>query len=128
MFERRPYFVFGDLLCNSAAGAIVAVVVTSLVAGDWPSLVGMLVGMVVGSLIATLLSVAGSAIFGALEVMLPMMTTGMVVGMLSGMTRASRATPLPEAALGGALVGLAVLVGTYFLNAYVRSQGDLWTS
>ena len=130
MVERRPYFVIGDLVSNALAGAVVAVLVTrveSLISG-WPVLAGMLIGMVMGQLVAMLLSMVASTFLGAHEVMLPMMTTGMVVGMLAGMSAVEGGLPPEAAAARGALVGLAVLVGTYVLNSYVRSKGDVWTS
>jgi hypothetical protein len=127
MFERRPYFVIGDLICNALAGAVVGTTVVWLVDVGWSPALGMFAGMVVGSFIAMLLAMAGSTLWGALEVMLPMMSTGMVVGMLAGMSAASRTMTTTTVSIGGALVGVAVLVGTYSLNAYVRSRGDVWT-
>lgn len=130
MFEQRPYFVVGDLVCNATTGAVVAVVVVNLGVPleGWPSLAGMLAGMVAGHVVATVLSMLASTLFGAFEVMLPMMTTGMVVGMLAGMSAAEGGMTTGSASARGALVGLAVLVGTYVLNAYIRSSGDVWTS
>ena len=127
MFERRPYFVIGDLVCNALAGAVVGITAVWLVDVGWAPALGMFAGMVVGSFIAMLLALAGSTLWGALEVMLPMMSTGMVVGMLAGMSAASRTMTTTMVSIGGALVGVAVLVGTYSLNAYVRSRGDVWT-
>jgi hypothetical protein len=127
VFERRPFFVIGDLVCNALAGAVVAMSVVRLVDGGWPMPVGMLVGMVAGSLLALLLAMGVSTVLGALEVMLPMMTTGMVVGMLAGMGPATGIMTTGAAATNGTLVGVVVLVGTYILNAYVRSRGDVWT-
>lgn len=128
MFERRPYFVIGDIVCNGIAGAVVATTIVRLVDVSWPMPLGMFVGMVGGSLIALILALAASPLFGAFEVMLPMMTTGMVIGMLAGMGQVSGGLTPGTAAVNGALGGGVVLVGTYILNTYVRSRGDVWTS
>ena len=81
MFEQRPYFVIGDLVSNSAAGAVVALTLATMVGEAWLMPVAVIVGMVIGSLMATLLSFVAAALFGAMEVMIPMMMTGMMTGM-----------------------------------------------
>jgi hypothetical protein len=121
--EKRPYFLIGDLLTNSLTGAVVALACTSLFSEAWPHVLAMVAGMFVGSAVGMLLATLASVALGAFEVMLPVMTTGMLVGMLS----ATSAAELTEAAAGGALVGVGVLVLTYLLNARIHRQGGTWT-
>ncbi len=121
--EKRPYFLIGDLLTNGVAGAVVALICTSVFSEAWPHSLAMVAGMFVGSTVGMLLAMLASVALGAFEVMLPVMTTGMLVGMLS----ATSAAALTEAAAGGALVGVGVLVLTYLLNARIHRQGGTWT-
>ena len=121
--ERRPYFIIGDLLTNAVAGAVVALICTAVFGPAWPLAVAMVAGMFVGSVVGMILAALASVAFGAFEVMLPVMTTGMLVGMLA----APRAVPSPDAAAGGALVGVGVLAVTYLLNARIHRQGGTWT-
>lgn len=127
MFEKRPYFVIGDLVCNAGAGALVAAAIVAVGAepGGWPTPVRMAGGMALGGLAAMLLSTGASMLFGALEVTLPMMVTGMATGMLAGMGAAG--TTPGRAAAAGALVGVAVVAATYALNARLRARGGTWT-
>ena len=49
MFERRMYFIFGDLLSTMVAGITVCLVTTAVVTTAWPMLLAMSV-TVFGSL------------------------------------------------------------------------------
>ena len=91
MFEKRPYFVIGDLAVERGRRRGRRRGGTALLVGDgWPVLMqAWLAGMVLGGLVATILSAAASLLFGALEIMLPVMTTGMAAGMLVGMRAAA---------------------------------------
>lgn len=126
MFEKRPYFVIGDLVSNAGAGAVVGSTIALVVGDGWPVPAGMAAGMALGGLVATILSAAASLLFGALEIMLPVMTTGMAAGMLVGMRAAAGSAAAPAAT--GALTGVAVLAATYILNAHLRARGTRWTS
>ena len=83
--ERRPYFLFGDLVSNVGVGALVGLTVASFVGETWSPVLGMVVGMLVGGALALPAALVLSVPFGAMEVMLPVMTTGMVSGMAVGM-------------------------------------------
>ena len=45
MFEQRPYFVFGDVVSNAAAGALASVTMAAVVDVGWVMPVAMGVGM-----------------------------------------------------------------------------------
>ena len=128
MFERRPYFVFGDVVSNVAAGILVGITVAKMVNEGWPMPIAMAAGMLVGEGVALPVAMMASTLFGAFEVMLPVMTTGMVTGMLMGMTASTRVIATNAAVRNGALVGVVVLVVTYVVNSHIRSKGDVWTS
>jgi len=120
--ERRLYFLVGDLLSNVGVGALVGLVVVSLVAETWPPVLGMVAGMLVGDLVALPAAVALSVPFGAMEIMLPVMTTGMVSGMAVGMLAAMGVVQTGQSAAVGAIAGLLVLAATYGLNAHLRAR------
>ena len=126
--ERRPYFVFGDVLSCAVIGAIAALAATASVAEWWSMIVGMLVGMTVGMVVALL---AGFALFvglfGAMEVMLPTMLTGMLAGMAFGMVETMRPLGSGAEAGVGALIGCAVLALTYLANARLSGRATVWT-
>ncbi len=127
--ERRPYFVFGDVLACAVIGAIVALTATAGVAEWWSMIVGMLVGMTVGMVVALLVGfVLFFWLFGAMEVMVPTMLTGMLVGMAFGMVETMRPLSSGAEAAVGALIGCAVLALTYLANARLSGKATLWTS
>ena len=121
--EKRPYFLIGDVLSNAIVGAVVALICVSAFSDAWHPGLAMVAGMGVGSAVGMLLVMLVSVAFGAFEVMLPVMTTGMLVGMLSATSTAA----VRDAAAGGSLVGVGVLVLTYLLNARLQRQGGTWT-
>ncbi len=127
--ERRPYFVFGDVLACAVIGAIAALAATAGVAEWWSMIVGMLVGMTVGMVVALLVGFAFFFwLFGAMEVMVPTMLTGMLVGMAFGMVETMRPLGSGAEAAVGALIGCAVLALTYLANARLSGKATLWTS
>ena len=126
--ERRPYFVFGDVLSCAVIGAIAALAATASVAEWWNMIVGMLVGMTVGMVVALLVGFAlFVGLFGAMEVMLPTMLTGMLAGMAFGMVETMRPLGSGAEAGVGALIGCAVLALTYLANARLSGRATVWT-
>ena len=128
MFEQRPYFVFGDVVSNAAAGALASVTMAAVVDVGWVMPVAMGVGMVMGGLVGTLLSFGAAALFGTMEVMIPMMMTGKTTGMLVAVTASTHVIPTGTAAVNGPVVGVVVLAVTYVANAVITSKEDVWTS
>ncbi len=127
MVEKRPYFLFGDLITTTGTGALTAVVCASLVGAGWnplPAMVlGMLLGMVLGFVTNTLLGM----LFGAFEIMIPAMLTGMAAGMIVAM-QATGGISITAAARVGAGLGLAILAFTYLMNAFLSGEVKRWTS
>jgi hypothetical protein len=120
--ERRLYFLFGDVMANAGIGAVAGLAAGALVDTSWNMLLAMGVMMIVGHLIATVGSLLFTPLFGGFEVMLPGMLTGMESGMIVGMASAMRPLGPGQSALLGALIGLAVLSATSFLNHRIRAQ------
>ena len=58
--EKRLYFLIGDLLTNSVAGAVVALICTSVFSEAWPHPLAMVAGMFVGSAVGMLLAMLAS--------------------------------------------------------------------
>ena len=134
--ERRPYFVFGDVLSCAVIGAIAALAATASVAEWWNMIVGMLVGMTVGMLVGMTVGMVVAllvgfalfvGLFGAMEVMLPTMLTGMLAGMAFGMVETMRPLGSGAEAGVGALIGCAVLALTYLANARLSGRATVWT-
>jgi hypothetical protein len=123
--ERRLYFLLGDVMANASIGAGAGLAASALVDTSWNMLVAMVVTMFVGHLIAVLGSLIFTPLFGGFEVMLPTMLTGMESGMIVGMAGAMRPLGTGQAAVLGALIGLAVLSATSFLNDRIRAQTEL---
>ncbi len=135
--ERRPYFVLGDLLSCTVAGAAVALVVTRVVSPAWSQWLAMPVGMVLGMLVAVPVSLIFVVPFGFMEVLLPGMLVGMLAGMWAGMEVSievaiessmeapsfvpifpSLAAPANlHGAAAGALIGFWVMFLVYAMNA-----------
>ncbi len=122
--ETRPYFVVGDLIANSALGALVGVCCALVIPETWPSLAAMLAGMFLGMLIATPVQLASSLLLGAFETMLPMMLSGMSSGMLVAMVASQGLVPWRDGLATGALAGLAVVVFTYLMNALLTREAN----
>jgi hypothetical protein len=55
-------------------------------------------------------------LFGAMEVMVPAMLSGMLSGMVIGMWAAMSSIAPVKVFLVGAIIGLASLIFTYFVN------------
>ncbi len=124
--ETRPYFLLGDLASNVLSGAAVGMLCAALIGESWNHTVAMIVGMVLGMIAILPLQLASNIFFGAFETMLPMMLTGMAVGMVVSMAAADRLVPWQEAAVQGGVIGLAVLMFTYLLNALLHGEVRRW--
>lgn len=122
--ETRPYFVVGDLIANSALGALVGACCSLAIPETWPSVGAMLAGMLLGMLITIPFQVGSSLLLGAFETMLPMMLTGMSSGMLVAMMASQSPVPWRDGLTIGALTGLAVLVFTYIMNALLTREAN----
>lgn len=129
----RAYFMVGDLLACALTGAAAAVLVQAAVPADWFVAFGMLAGMALGMLAGAFGGFLFTPLFGAMEVMLPASLSAMVAGMGAGMaqTMAQDASRVmdgigwSEAALGGAVAGLACLAFTYLLQARLRGEAKI---
>jgi hypothetical protein len=121
--ETRPYFVLGDLLVNTAVGALVGLACAALLSPAWNMWLGMFVGMALGMAMALVLSLGLFAVlFGAMEVMVPAMLTGMIAGMVVGMAAPMTEVGLAQGARWGALLGVGCLIATYAANAVLMRQ------
>ncbi len=122
----RVYFIIGDLLACTLTGAAAAWLVQAAVPADWFVGIGMLAGMGLGMLVGVIGGFLFTPLFGALEVMLPTSLSAMVAGMGAGMAqtmaRSIDGISRSEAALGGALAGLARLVFTTLLQVRLRGE------
>ncbi len=120
--ERRFYFVVGDLLAVSTAGAVAGLAACGAIGEGWNMFVAMVVGMVVGMVVATPTALAFMPFFGAMEVMLPVMLAGMLSGMWVGMAEAMTGLS-GTAALGwGMLVGILALGLSQIANATLHAR------
>ncbi|MEE9281120.1 MAG: hypothetical protein V3V67_13190 [Myxococcota bacterium] len=127
--ERRPYFVFGDVLSCTVIGAVAALAGAAAVAESWGMFLGMAVGMVVGMAAALLVGFALFFwLFGALEVMVPTMLTGMTSGMTIGMLETMRPLAATAEITLGVLIGWVLLALTYVANARLSGKVPEWTS
>lgn len=126
--ETRPYFLFGDVLANLFAGALIGGVCALLFGPGWNMWVAMLVGMPLGMIIALPLAITLGALFGAMEVMLPTMTTAMLVSMVIPMMAAMGQITVLAASELGAVLGLCCLALCYLANARLRRRASPWIS
>ena len=127
--ERRPFFIFGDVLCNVVTGVVVAWATAALVGPGWNMFVAMWVAMALGMALAMGLSFAGFVwFFGAMEVMLPVMFTGMAAGMVVGMGIPMGAFEDTSLTAVGASTGVAVVVFTYVMDALLGGKAKKWTT
>ena len=120
--ERRPYFIFGDLLACVSVGAAAAWLVWLVVPGGWFAPVGMAIGMVAGLLVGTVGGFLFTPFFGSMEISMPTVLTGMVAGMAGGMLPALTAAGAGTALWVGAAAGLLCLAYTYFLQARLHGE------
>ncbi len=124
--ERRPYFVFGDVLACTVIGVAAGWAAWLVAPAGWPAPLGMIGGMAVGMLAGMVVGLIGnlpfSPLFGAMEISLPMglsgKMAGSVAGMLEGMAGISAATAL----WAGAATGLGCLAFTYVLQARLAGE------
>lgn len=127
--ERRPYFIFGDVLATLVIGSASGFLAAALIGESWNMILAMVVAMVLGMVLAL---VVGFALFfwmfGAMEVMVPTMLTGMLAGMVVGMAAAMTYVSPGAGAWHGALIGVLTLVGVYAANATLSGRTTQWTS
>ncbi len=126
--ETRPYFLLGDLLANSLAGVVVALLCSVVFGPSWNMVVAMFVGMALGMFVSMFVALPMGALFGAMEVMVPVMTTGMVAGMVVSMGAAMEPVPAGQAAWLGVLSGVGTLVACYVADAWMKGRASRWTS
>lgn len=118
--DSRLYFVLGDFGSNLLVG-LVAGWLTALVVGvGWNMWAAMLLAMLLGMFAGTLLWIPLGMLFGAMEVMLPAMFSGMLSGMVVGMWAAMVPLGTADAALIGALCGLAGIAVIWGANRALR--------
>lgn len=125
--ETRPYFLFGDIFCNTLLGATIGALATISVSDRWSMLIAMVLGMAAGMLLASVFGAVCGILFGAFELMVPLMLTGMIAGMAIPMRAVMGPLDAATAAGFGAATGLLVLAGTYVLNATLRGKERQWT-
>ena len=118
--DHRPYFIFGDLVSNMAAGILIALCAALLVGTGWNMFVAMLVMMALGMILCLFLSLALGILFGAMEIMVPVMLTGMFSGMISGMWLAMAEVPVLSLIRLGAATGLVITCVIWLVNAGLR--------
>ena len=121
--DHRLYFIFGDLVSNMIAGALIALCAVLLVGTGWNMFAAMILMMALGMLLCIPLSLALGILFGAMEIMVPVMLTGMVSGMISGMWLAMADAPALRLAWLGAITGLLVTCIIWLVNARLRGVG-----
>jgi pheromone shutdown protein TraB len=126
--ETRPYFVLGDIVSNVVAGALVGGACAALLPPGWNMVVAMSAGMALGMATSLPLAFLLSGLFGAMETLLPVMTTGMVAGMVIAMQSSLTPMRFEHTARIGGLCGLAVVIATYLVNAFIRPRATRWTT
>jgi hypothetical protein len=120
--ERRPYFIFGDLLACAVAGTAAGWVTYAVVPGEWHPLIGMALGMLLALPIGLVGGLLFAPLFGDMEVSLPASLSAMVAGSLTGMMQGMAEIDAGGALWVGALAGLACLAFTYVLQARLHGE------
>lgn len=115
-------FIVGDFLSVLAIGAIVGALCVVGVAPGWSVLPTMAVGMVGGMALGFAWSPLVCICLGAHEAMIPAMLTGMVTGMIVAMRAANGILAASDGAFLGAAIGIACLLFTYAMNAWLRGE------
>lgn len=118
----RFYFIFGDVLACVTVGAASGWLTSIIVPGDWFTLAAMATGMIVGMLVGLFGAIPFTPFFGSFEIMLPSSLSGIVAGMAFGMIDTVVGIDWKEALLGGGLIGLLCLIGTYVLNSRLHGE------
>jgi len=121
--ERRFYFLAGDTLSSGITGMATAWLASSIVDPAWHMVIAMFAGMGIGMGLSLILMPVLVSLFGAMEVMLPVMLTAMVAGMAFGMAGAKQELTAFEVLLGGASIGIFVLLLTYAADTRLHSKG-----
>lgn len=124
--EKRPYFIFGDLLACLASGVMGAwLAQLAMPAGISPAIgmvAGMAVGMLLGMLAGVVIGMLFSPLFGALEVSLPAGLAGILGGTAAGMLEGMIGIGGGTALLAGAGAGVLSLVYCYALQARLKGE------
>lgn len=118
----RLYFILGDILACVTVGAASGWLTSALVSNGWFTLAVMSAGMIVGMLVGVFGAMPFTPFFGSFEIMLPTSLSGIVAGMAIGMIDTVVGIDWKEAAMGGGLVGILCLIGTYVLNSRLRGE------
>jgi hypothetical protein len=124
LFERRLYFIVGDVLAASVIGGVAGALAAAMVSPAWNMWLAMFAGMILGMAVSTPLSFCFMPFFGAMEIMIPAMASGMFAGMWVAMAAAMRPVSPGLGLRGGMLIGIGVVIATYFINAWLRVRGD----
>lgn len=122
--ERRLYFIIGDLLNCTLAGAAGGGLTWLVVTDGWSILAAIAVGMVVGMMAGMLVGFFCSPFFGIMEVILPAALAGQMGGMAGGLMVAGYGAGLEGAFLSGVPAGLLVLIFVYLLQARFRGEAE----
>lgn len=118
----RLYFILGDILACVTVGAASGWFTSLIIPGDWFALAAIVTGMIVGMLVGVFGAMPFTPFFGSFEIMLPASLSGIVAGMAIGMIDTVVGIDWKEAAMGGGLVGILCLIGTYVLNSRLRGE------
>jgi hypothetical protein len=106
--EKRLYFVLGDLLVSTVAGATAGVTAHAVIPASWQPLAAVPLGFLLGVAASSVVALLFMPLFGAFEVILPALLTGMIAGSAASFTE--------RPAIVGPAIGVAVLVWVYFLT------------
>jgi hypothetical protein len=118
--DHRLYFVVGDFVANLAIGAIVGLIAWAIVSPSWNMWIAMIAMMPVGTVAGLILFFPVGMKLGAMEVMVPMMFSGELSGMVVGMAAAMAVIGPGEAALLGAVTGMAGIFFVWAANTLLR--------
>ena len=118
--DHRIYFVLGDFLANLAIGAIVGLICWAIVTPAWNMWLAMFAMMPVGTIAGLIFFFPVGMKLGAMEVMVPMMFSGELSGMVVGMAAAMAALTAGQAALLGAVSGMAGIFFVWAANTLLR--------
>jgi hypothetical protein len=115
-------FIVGDFLSVLAIGAIVGALCVIGVAPGWSVLLAMALGMIGGMALGFAWSPLVGIWLGAHEAMIPAMLTGMIAGMIVAMRAANGILAASDGAIVGAAIGIACLLFTYAMNAWLGGE------
>ncbi|NQV47792.1 MAG: hypothetical protein HQ504_08425 [Rhodospirillaceae bacterium] len=119
--EKRPYFIFGDLVAAMLSGVASGGLVWWALPGGWWMVPAMFIGMALGMVVALLVGFLLAPFFGLFELMAPAMLSGMAAGMVIPM-RGADALSLIQVACTGVTVGIIGCVLAYLLQDRLHGQ------